>query len=305
MNIFKKIASYIEQRESLLGYLFASPWLIGFLVFGVLPIILSFYYSFCRYDVLRPPMYVGFDNYKYLLTESPTFYKSVYNTLYYTVIRVPIVIIGSLLFAMLVEKPRVGVGTVRTLYYMPSIVSGVALSVIWLWLYNPEFGLVNQMLGWFGIKGPEWLDSVRWSKMAIILMGLWSIGGGRMIVFIAGLNAIPKEMYESAAIDGAGWWSRFRYITIPQISSVIFLLTVVEIITSFQVFTEAYVMTHGGPTNSTLFYNLELYNKAFLDYQMGVASAMAWILFIGTLVITLALFKYVGSKIYYEAAVPR
>jgi len=305
MRIFRGSNRFGKLPEGVLGYVFASPWLIGFLVFGVIPIVLSFYYSFCRYDVLRPPMFVGLKNYKYLLTESPLFYKSVYNTLYYTVCRVPLVIVGSLLLAILVERPRPGVGAVRTLYYLPSIVSGVALSVLWLWLYNPKFGLINQWLGWLGVPGPLWLESERWSKPAIVLMGLWSIGGGRMIVFIAGLNGIPREMYESAVIDGAGWWSRFRYITLPQISAVLFLLTVVEIITSFQVFTEAYVMTRGGPLNSTLFYNLELYNKAFLDYQMGLASAMAWLLFVATLLVTLALFKYLGSRVYYEAGVPK
>ena len=292
-------------HEGSTGYLFASPWLVGFLAFGLFPILLSFYYSLCRYDVLRPPMYIGLSNYQYLLTESPLFYKSVYNTLYYTVFRVPLVMIGSLLLAMLVARPRPGVGLVRTFYYLPSIVSGVALSVLWLWLYNPKYGLINQFLTSIGVPGPLWLQSETWSKPALIMMGLWSIGGGRMIIFIASLNGVPREMYESAVIDGAGWWNRFRYITIPQISGVIFLLAVVEVITSFQVFTEAYVMTRGGPLNSTLFYNLELYNKAFLDYQMGLASAMAWLLFAGTMAITLVLFKFLGSRVYYEAAKPK
>jgi multiple sugar transport system permease protein len=305
MKSVRRFCSYIEQREGILGYIYASPWIFGFIVFGVVPIFLSFYYSFCRYDVLRPPMFVGFANYKFLLFESPNFYKSIYNTFYYTVFRVPIVIVGSLLIAMLVARPMPGVYTVRTLYYLPSIVSGVALSVIWMWLYNPQYGLVNQFLGWFGIPGPLWLQSEKSSKFAIVFMGLWSVGGGRMIIFIAGLNSIPRELYESAAIDGARWWSRFRHITIPQISSILFLLTLVEIISSFQVFTEAYVMTQGGPLNSTLFYNLELYNKSFLDYQMGTASAMAWLLFLFTLGITLFLFKVVGSRVYYEYATPK
>lgn len=163
---------------------------------------------------------------------------------------------------------------------------------------------MNQGLASIGIPGPLWLESETWSKPALITMTLWSIGGGRMIIFIAGLNGVPKEMYESAYIDGAGWWSRFRYITIPQLSGVIFLLTIVEIITSFQVFTEAYIMTKGGPLQSTLFYNLELYFKAFSDYEMGLASALAWILFFFTLVVTFLFFKLVSKKVYYEAAKP-
>ncbi len=292
------------RRESVAGYLFASPWLLGFLGLTLVPILLSFYYSFCRYDVLRPPMFVGFDNYRLLLTESPKFYKSIYNTVYYTALRVPLVMIGSLAVAILLAPPRRGMGLARTIYYMPSIISGVALSIIWLWMYNPKFGLVNQALALIGVHGPLWLESPGWSKEAIILMGIWSIGGGRMIVLIAGLNGIPRHLYESALVDGAGWWSRFRHITLPQISGALFLLTVVEVIVSFQVFTEAYLMTSGGPLDSTLFYNLELYYKAFRDYEMGIASALAWLLFVGTLLVTLFLFWGSRKLVYYEAEKP-
>lgn len=294
----------MEQREWLAGYIFAAPWIIGFLGFSLVPILLSFYYSFCRYDVLRPPMFVGAANYQYLLFESPRFYKAILNTLYYTALRVPLVMIGSLAVAMLLAKPRPGVGLARTIYYMPSIISGVALSLIWLWIYNPKFGLVNQALALFSVPGPLWLESPQWSKEAIILMGLWSIGGGRMVVFIAGLNNIPSQLYDSARVDGAGWWRQFIHITLPQISSTLFLLTIVEVTTSFQVFTEAYLMTRGGPLNSTLFYNLELYFKAFQEYDMGVASAMAWLLFVGTLTVTLLMFRTVGRLVYYEAEKP-
>jgi multiple sugar transport system permease protein len=289
------------RREGVTGYLFASPWIIGFLVFTVVPIFMSFYYSLCRYDVLRPPMFIGLENYRFLLFQSDKFWSAVGNTLYFTAFRVPLVILGSLLLAMLVARPRPGIGIVRTIFYMPSIISGVALSLIWLWMYNPKYGLVNQALASFGIPGPLWLESAKWSKEAIILMGLWSIGGGRMIVFIAGLNGVPRHLYESAAVDGAGWWTQFRHITIPQLSGVLFLLTVVEIISSFQVFTEAYLMTGGGPLGSTLFYNLELYFKAFREYEMGLASTMAWLLFLGTMIVTFVLFRVVGKHVYYEA----
>lgn len=289
------------RRESVTGYIFASPWILGFLVFTVVPIFMSFYYSLCRYDVLRPPMFIGLENYRFLLFQSDKFWKAVYNTLYFTAFRVPLVILGSLLLAMLVARPRPTIGLARTIFYMPSIISGVALSLIWLWMYNPKYGLVNQALAVFGVPGPLWLESAKWSKQAIILMGLWSIGGGRMIVFIAGLNGVPRHLYESAAVDGAGWWTQFRHITIPQLSGVLFLLTVVEIISSFQVFTEAYLMTGGGPLGSTLFYNLELYYKAFREYEMGLASTMAWLLFLGTMVVTFVLFRVVGKRVYYEA----
>jgi multiple sugar transport system permease protein len=289
------------RRESVTGYLFASPWIAGFLAFTVVPIAMSFYYSLCRYDVLRPPMFIGLENYRFLLFKSDKFWGAVYNTIYFTALRVPLVIIGSLLLALLVARPRPGVRLARTIFYMPSIISGVALSLIWLWMYNPKYGLVNQALASFGIPGPLWLESPKWSKAAIVLMGLWSIGGGRMIVLIAGLNGVPRQLYESAAVDGAGWWAQFRHITLPQLSGVLFLLTIVEVISSFQVFTEAYLMTAGGPLNSTLFYNLELYYKAFREYEMGLASTMAWLLFLSTMVATLLLFRVVGSRVYYEA----
>ncbi|MCD6385780.1 sugar ABC transporter permease [Candidatus Sumerlaeota bacterium] len=292
---------FISRREIFTGYLFASPWILGFFAFTLIPIILSFYYSFCRYDVLRPPMFVGFQNYYYLLFKSEKFYTSVYNTLYFTVFRVPLVMIGSLLLALLVATPRRGVSLARTIYYMPSIITGVALSVIWLWMYNPKYGLINRALALLGLPLPLWLESPTWAKPAIILMGIWSIGGGRMIVMIAGLNSIPRHLYESARVDGAGWWSQFWHITIPQLSPTLFLLTVVEVIFSFQVFTEAYIMTRGGPLDSTLFYNLELYFKAFLDYRMGEASALAWLLFVGTCIITLLMFWILGRRVYYEA----
>lgn len=297
----RKPVGSMTRREWMAGYLFASPWIVGFLAFSIVPIGLSFYYSFCRYDVLRPPMFIGLENYRFLLADSDKFWKSVYNTFYFTALRVPLVLAGSLVLALLLARPRRGVGLARTIYYMPSIISGVALSLIWLWLYNPRYGLVNQALAMVGVPGPLWLNSPGWSKEAIILMGLWSIGGGRMIVMIAGLNAIPPHLYESAEIDGAGWWSRFRHITIPQLSGTLFLLTLVEVIGSFQVFTEAYLMTRGGPLDSTLFYNLELYFKAFQDYDMGLASAMAWLLFVGTILVTVVLFRILGRRVYYEA----
>jgi len=290
----------LQKKQAWLGYLFVSPWIIGFLVFGFYPIIMSFYYSLCQYDVLRVPQFVGLGNYKELLGHDPYFWKSIGNTLFYTIVRVPLVILGSLLLAVLVNNAVKGIRFFRTIFFIPSIVTGVVLSALWLWLFNPQYGLFNSILAVFGIPGPLWLQSPHWSKFSMVLMSLWSIGGGRMLVFLAALQGIPTSLYEVVDIDGGGWWAKFRHVTVPMISPVIFLWTVLEVIFSFQVFTEAYVMTKGGPLNSTLFYNLYLYFKAFDDFSMGYASALAWLLLIIILVVTLLQFVVGKKVVYYE-----
>ncbi len=301
MSAFKEtLRSRMKRREMILAYIFLSPWLLGFLAFGLYPMIMSAYYSLCHYDVLRVPQFIGLENYQVLLFEDPYFLESIWNTLYYTVLRTPLSILGSLLLAVLVNNELRGMRFFRTAFFVPSIVTGVALSVLWLWMLNPHYGLVNIALAAFGIPGPLWLQSTEWSKPAMVLMGLWSIGGGRMLVFLAALQSIPKNLYESAEIDGGGWWQKFYHITVPMMSPVIFLWTILDVIFSLQVFTEAYVMTKGGPLNSTLFYNLYIYFKAFDDFAMGYASAMAWILLLITLLITLIQFKLGKRWVYYE-----
>lgn len=290
----------LRKKEATLGYLFVSPWIIGFLLFGLYPIIVSLYYSVCRFDVLRIPKFVALDNYIELISSDPYFWKSIWNTVFYTVIRTPLCILGSLLLAVLVNNAVRGIKFFRTVYFIPSIVTGVVLSTLWLWLLNPQYGLINSFLAFFGIHGPLWLQSPQWSKPAMIIMSLWSIGGGRMLVFLAALKGIPDQLYEVIDIDGGGWWTKFIHVTIPLVSPVIFLWTVLEVIFSFQVFTEAYVMTKGGPLNSTLFYNLYLYFKAFDDYSMGYASALAWLLLVIVLLVTLLQFKIGQKVVYYE-----
>lgn len=290
----------LKRKEAFLAYLFLAPWVVGFLAFGLYPMIMSFYYSLCHYDVLRVPQFIGLENYRELLFEDPYFWQSIWNTMYYTILRTPLSIVGSLLLAVLVNQSLQGMRFYRTAYFIPSIVTGVAMSVLWMWLLNPHYGLVNIVLAFFGISGPLWLQSAEWSKPAMVLMSIWSIGGGRMLVFLAALQGIPKSLYESVEIDGGGWWRKFYHVTLPMISPVIFLWTILDVIYSLQVFTEAYVMTGGGPLNSTLFFNLYLYFKAFDDFAMGYASALAWILLVITLLITLVQFK-VGKKwVHYD-----
>jgi multiple sugar transport system permease protein len=289
-----------RRREAFLGILFAAPWIVGFFVFGLYPMVMSLYFSLCRYDVLRIPQYVGLMNYETLLTKDPYFWTAVGNTLWYTVVRTPLAIAGSLFLAILVNSATRGLRTYRTLFFLPSIVSGVVVSVLWLWLLNPQYGLINSFFDLFGIRGPLWLQSPEWSKPSLVMMSLWSIGGGRMIVFLAALQNVPRQLYEVVDLDGGGWWRKFWHVTMPMISPVLFLWFVLEVIFSFQVFTESYVMTKGGPLNSTLFYNLYLYYKAFDDFDMGYASALAWLLLLFSLVVTLTQFKIGKRWVYYE-----
>jgi multiple sugar transport system permease protein len=289
-----------NRQQVIVGTLFIMPWFIGFIIFGLYPIIMSVYYSLCRYDVLRIPQFIGFGNYEKLIFEDPYFWTSISNTLFYTVLRVPLCIIGSLFLAVLVNNTIKGVKIFRTIYFIPSIVTGVVLSVVWLWMFNPQFGLINSFLAFLGIPGPLWLLDPNWSKPSMILMSVWSIGGGRMLVFLAALQGIPNHLYEAVDIDGGSWWAKFKNVTIPMLSPVIFLWSVLEIIFSLQVFVEAYIMTQGGPLNSTLFYNLYLYNKAFNDFEMGYASALAWLLLIISLIITIIQFKLSKRWVYYD-----
>ncbi|NWF89515.1 MAG: sugar ABC transporter permease [Ignavibacteriaceae bacterium] len=293
----------LSKQQSIFGLLFMMPWFIGFIIFGLYPMIMSLYYSMCRYDVLRIPQFIGLGNYEKLIFEDPYFWTSINNTLVYTFLRVPLCILGSLLLAVLVNNAVKGVKFFRTIYFIPSIVTGVVLSVVWLWMFNPQYGLLNSFLAYLGIPGPLWLLDPNWSKPSLVLMSIWSIGGGRMLVFLAALQGIPKHLYEAVDIDGGGWWARFRNVTIPMLSPVLFLWSVLEIIFSLQVFVEAYIMTQGGPLNSTMFYNLYLYNKAFNDFEMGYASALAWLLLIISLIITIIQFRLSKKWVHYEGMI--
>ncbi len=290
-----------RRQEAFLGILFASPWLVGFLVFGLYPMIMSLYFSLCRYDVLRIPQFIGLGNYHTLLARDPYFWTAVENTLSYALVRTPLCVAGSLFLAVLINRATRGARLYRTVFFLPSIVSGVVVSVLWLWLLNPQYGLINSALQLVGINGPLWLQSPEWSKPSLVLMSLWSIGGGRMIVFLAALQTVPQHLYEVVDLDGGGAWQKFRHVTLPMISPVLFLWIVLEVIFSFQVFTESYVMTKGGPLNSTLFYNLYLYYKAFDDFDMGYASALAWLLLLFSVVVTVVQFKVGKRWVYYEA----
>ncbi len=292
-------------RTQMWGYIMASPWLIGFFVLTLAPIIASMYFSFTKYTVLQPPAWIGIENYRIMLTDDPRFMTALGNTIYYTVFQVPISIVLALTVAILLNQGMPGENVFRTIYYMPSVVSGVAMAMLWLWLFDPNLGLVNEVLSWFGIRGPLWMQSPVWSKPALIVMSMWGIGG-QMVIFLAGLQGVPQEMYEAAEVDGAGWFRKIRAVTVPLITPTIFFNLIMGMIGSFQVFTSAYVMTNGngGPVNSTLFYVLYLYQNAFRFFDMGYASGMAWILFLIILVFTLIQFGIAGRWVYYETPTP-
>lgn len=291
----------LARREALNGYAFFSPWLFGFLVFTAGPVLYSLYLSFTSYDTLSSPKWIGIMNYKVLLTQDATFWKSLYNTLYYVVFSVPLSLIIGVLLAMLMNQKVPGIRFFRTVFYLPSVVSGVAVALLWMWLLDPSFGLINTTLAKFGIQGPGWLTDVDWSKPSLILMSLWGVGGS-MIIYLAGLQGIPRDLYEASRVDGAGAVRQFWRITLPLLTPTIFYNLIMGLLGGFQVFLQSFVMTNGGPVDSTLFYALYLYNKAFKSSQMGYASAMAWILLVLTLICTLIVLRTSKKWVYYEGA---
>jgi len=281
------------------GLLFISPWLAGFLLFTAGPMLASLVLSFCKYD-LHSLTWVGGKNYQVLLTRDPLFWKSLTNTAIYALFTVPLGLAGSLLLALLLNHPVRGIAFFRTTFYLPSLVPAVASALVWSWVFHPDAGLLNYALSLVGIEGPKWLHDPKTALASLILMSLWGIGGGRMIIFLAGLQGISDELYEAASLDGARGWTIFRHITLPMLTPTLFFNLVLGIIGSFQVFTSAYVMTAGGPNNATMMYVLYLYNNAFRYFKMGKASAMAWILFVILLAFTVVQFRSASKWVYYE-----
>jgi multiple sugar transport system permease protein len=289
------------RRDLLTGLAFISPWLVGFLLFTLYPILASLYFSFCDYRILSPPRWVGFRNYIELFTDYDYFLPSLYNTAF-MFLELPIAMALSIGIALLLSQKLRGMAWFRTLYYLPAVVPTVASSVLWLWLLNPEYGLVNKTLEMAGLPTTEWLQSPVWSKPAFIVLDLWMIGGG-IVIYLAAIAGVPAHLYEAAEIDGAGAWRRTWHITLPAISPVIFFNLILGVIGTFQYFTQAFLMTGsppGGPANSTLFYALYLFQNAFTYFRMGYACAMAWVLFLLTLIATLIVFRSSARWVYYE-----
>jgi multiple sugar transport system permease protein len=292
-----------SRAESLWGLFFASPWLLGLAILTAGPVVASIVYSFCHYDGLHAARFAGVDNYRRLLADDPLLWRSLANTAF-MMLGVPLGLAAGLGIALLLNLETRGMRVYRTIFYLPAIVPVVASSLLWLWVLNPDVGMVNSLLRAGGISDPPgWLTSPSWllgSKTAIIVMGLWGAGAS-MIVWLAGLKAIPRHLYEAAEIDGAGPWRRFRNVTLPMLSPYLFFNLIVGVIGTMQIFSQAYVMTQGGPDDSTLFYAYHLFNSAFRYFRMGYASAMAWILFLIVLALTL-LQMWIGRRwVHYEA----
>jgi len=294
-----------KPKEVWAALMFASPWMVGFVVFVGGPILFSIVFSFTTYDVLTPARYVGLANYREV-ADDPLFAKSLWNTAY-MIARIPLGMAISLAIALLLNHGIRAIGFYRTAFYLPSIMPAVAASLLWIWLFNPAHGALNEGLRWLFDTGPShalewlvsrftaepvvftpplWLNDQDWSKPGLILMNLWSAGGG-MIIWLAGLQGIPQHLYEAASIDGAGRWQRFRHVTLPMLSPYILFNLVMGLIGTMQIFGEAFIVTQGGPQDSTLFYAYNLFNQAFRFFRMGYASALAWILFVAVLALTL------------------
>ncbi|MHB0856255.1 MAG: carbohydrate ABC transporter permease [Anaerolineae bacterium] len=299
----RRLQARTRRRETLVGLAFLSPWLIGFVVFLLGPMIASFYLSFTQYKVVRPPVWLGIDNYARMFGDK-LFYHSLKVTLTYTVMSVPIGIVAALAIATLLNQTVVASGVFRTIFYLPSVVSGVSVAIVFAWIFNYRFGIINYFLSLVGIVGPNWLGHPRFALWAFVLMSLWGIGG-TVVIFLASLQGVPQALYEAAEIDGANPWRRFTHITLPMISPSILFVLIMGVIGTFQTFTTAYIMTAGGPSNATLFYLLYLYKNAFSWFEMGYASALAWFLFLIILVCTLALLKSSASWVHYEGSARR
>jgi len=291
-----------ERKALLTGLLFTSPWILGFLIFQAYPILMSMYYSLTEYNLFSPPEWVGLKNYAKLFVDEK-FYLSLYNTIFIVVFGLIPHLIFALTMALLLNTNVKGQALYRTIYFLPTLVPAVAGSLLWMWLLNAQYGVINQILGYLGLYQPNWLVDADWTKPAIVLMGFWGTGT-TTVMYLAALQDVPKVYYEAASIDGANLWRKFWHITMPAISPVTLFLLIMGLIDGFQYFTQGFIFAEasqsiGGPENSLLFYAIYLYQVAFSFLNMGHASAMAWMLFVFVLALTLLIFKTSAKWVYY------
>jgi multiple sugar transport system permease protein len=291
-----------RQQEMIAGYLCVAPWFVGFLFFTAGAMIFALILAFVKTDLLSIWQFVGLSNFQ-RLAEDELFWKSLVNTAYYTGAVVPLTTVFALIVAVMLNQGVFGQGVFRTIYYLPSVVSGVAVSIIWFWLFSPRRGLINVFLGFLGIDpGPRWFYSEEWAMPGLIIMSLWGVGSA-ILIYLAGLQSIPNELYESAEIDGASAFRRLTNITVPLMTPTIFFNVVMNLIGAFQVFTQAFITTSGGPNNATLTMVLHMYRKGFEQLRFGYAATVSWALFVIILIFTALVFRSSSIWVYYESEV--
>jgi len=293
----------LARREALWAYAFIAPWTIGFLIFTIGPMLASLFFSFTDYNIVDTPRWIGVSNYVNLFHDD-LFWHSLGITFKFAAISLPLGLVFSYMIAVLLNSKIKGINIWRTVYFLPSVIAGVAVALLWARIFDPKFGILNPLLEKIGIQGPGWLSDPHWAISALVIMSLWGVGGN-VIIYLAGLQGVPTDLYDAAKVDGATAWQRFRYVTLPMTTPVIFYNLVLGLIGTFQYFTEVYVLTNGagGPARSTLFYNLYLYQNAFRYFHMGYASTMAWVLFIIVLGLTLLIFRSSEIWVYYEGQI--
>ncbi|WP_246552390.1 carbohydrate ABC transporter permease [Vallitalea pronyensis] len=290
----------VIAKETKDFYAFIAPWLFGFIIFTLGTMSYSLYISFFEWDLIGEKVFIGLDNYQQAFFNDKIFYGSLGVTFYYAIISIPLQLVLGFLVAMLMNQKVKGIAIFRTIYYLPTLVAGVAVSVLWMWIFNGNFGLINRFLLLFGISGPDWLNNEQTVMPALVIMSLWGIGGS-MIIYLAGLQDIPRSLYEAAEIDGATTFHKFKNITIPMMTPILFFNLIMGIIGSLQTFTQAYVMTEGGPNGASMFFVLHIYKNAFEYFNMGYAAALSWILFFIILAITLLVLKSSSLWVFYES----
>jgi multiple sugar transport system permease protein len=306
----RKVRRRVKRRRTLTVLLFMSPWIVGFVLFLLYPMLSSLYFSFTKYDLLSTPRWAGLFNYRFMFTRDPVFWQALKNTLWIIAVGVPTRIVFSIFTAALLTKRTRSVGVYRTVFFLPSMAPAVAATLGFVYLLNPATGPVNRILGSLHLPQPLWFFDPTWSKPGLVLLGLWGVGDA-MIIFLAGLLNVPSQLYEAADVEGAGRWQKFQYITLPMISPVIFFSLVIGVIDGFQYFTQAYVAAAaisgpgqinfvGSPQNSTMFYSVYLYNQGFQNFHMGYASAMAWVLFAVTMACTVVLIRLSRRFVHYQ-----
>ena len=300
MNTLKKL----RRSESLAFYLFISPWLIGFFGLTLGPMLFSLYASFTKWDGVHAPQFVGLSNYIKMFTADPDFYPTIGRTFYYAGGRVILGVGLALVLATLINQKIFGKTAFRAIYYLPTVVTGVPVYIVWSWMFDPTSGIFNYLLGKIGIQGPQWLASPSWAMPALIVMSLTATGGA-IVIFLAGLQEIPKDLYEAASVDGAGVLTKFWHVTVPMLSPVILFNVILGIIAGLQVFAEPFVMTGGGPVHATYVYGLYLYDFAFQYFAFGYASGLAWVLFIITIALSLVVLLFSRGRVFYMGGEPK